>query len=94
MRQSAMGVAICILLVFVSPLCAQNEGYRDYATPQIRSGKLETPQHLRSYVIEGKLRLSLRDAVVLTLENNSEVRVRETQVANLQILFAGSAWTI
>ncbi len=90
MRQSAMGVAICILLVFVFPLCAQNEGYRDYATPQIRSGKLETPQHLRSYVIEGKLRLSLRDAVVLTLENNSEVRVRETQVQTSKFSLLGA----
>ncbi len=29
---------------------------------------------------DGKLRLSLRDAVVLTLENNSLVRIQETQV--------------
>ena len=90
MRQSVMGVAICFLLVFVFPLCAQNESYRDYATPQIRSGKLERPQHLRSYVIEGKLRLSLRDAVVLTLENNSEVRVRETQVETSKFSLLGA----
>ena len=90
MRQSVMGVAICFLLVFVFPLCAQNEGYRDYATPQIRSGKLERPQHLPSYVIEGKLRLSLRDAVVLTLENNSEVRVRETQVETSKFSLLGA----
>ena len=78
------------MLVFVFPLCAQNEGYRDYATAQIRSGKLEGPQHLRSYVIEGKLRLSLRDAVVLTLENNSEVRVRETQVETSKFSLLGA----
>jgi outer membrane protein len=90
MRQSVMGVAICFLLVFVFPLCAQNEGYRDYAIPQIRSGKMELPQHLRSYVIEGKLRLSLRDAVVLTLENNSEVRVRETQVETSKFSLLGA----
>ena len=90
MRQSVMGIAICFLFVFVFPLCAQNEGYRDYATPQIRSGKLERPQHLRSYVIEGKLRLSLRDAVVLTLENNSEVRVRETQVETSKFSLLGA----
>ena len=90
MRQSVMGVAICFLLVFVFPLCAQNEGYRDYATPQIRSGKLEGTQHLRSYVMEGKLRLTLRDAVVLTLENNSEVRVRETQVETSKFSLLGA----
>jgi outer membrane protein len=65
-------------------------GLQHYATPQIRSGKLEGSQHLRSYVIEGKLRLSLRDAVVLTLENNSEVRVRETQVETSKFSLLGA----
>ena len=50
------------------------------ATPQVRSGKLAGPEHLRNYVVSGKLTLSLRDAVVLTLENNSFVRIQETQV--------------
>src|ERR1700689_945755 len=58
----------------------KGEGFGDMATPQVRSGKLAAPEHLRSYVVDGKLRLSLRDAVVLTLENNSFVRVQETQV--------------
>jgi outer membrane protein len=87
MRQFGLGVVLCFVLVSVRPLCAQKEGY---ATPQIRSGKLEGPQHLRSYVIEGKLRLSLRDAVVLTLENNSEVRVRETQVETSKFALLGA----
>ncbi len=90
MRHSGLGVTLCFVLGFVLPLCAQNEGYSDYATPQIRSGKLEGPQHLRSYVIDGKLRLSLRDAVVLALENNSEVRVRETQVESSQFSLLGA----
>jgi outer membrane protein len=90
MRHSGLGLALCVVLVFVVPLCAQNEAYRDYATPQIRSGKLEGPQHLRNYVIEGKLRLSLRDAVVLTLENNSEVRVREAQVETSKFSLLGA----
>jgi outer membrane protein len=90
MRHSGLGVAVCFVLVFALPLCAQKEGYSNYATPQIRSGKLEGSQHLRSYVIEGKLRLSLRDAVVLTLENNSEVRVRETQVETSKFSLLGA----
>ncbi|HTZ82665.1 MAG TPA: TolC family protein [Candidatus Acidoferrales bacterium] len=52
------------------------------ATAQVRSGKLGAPGHLRDYLVDGKLRLSLRDAVVLTLENNSFVRVQESQVEN------------
>jgi outer membrane protein TolC len=35
---------------------------------------------LRDYLADGKLHLSLHDAVLLTLENNSNVRIEETQV--------------
>jgi HAE1 family hydrophobic/amphiphilic exporter-1 len=63
------------------PAAAQkDEGFRNLVTPQILSDKPSAPQHLKNYVVEGKLRLSLRDAVVLTLENNSLVRVQESQV--------------
>ena len=90
MRHSGLGLAVCSVLAFVLPLCAQKEGYSSYATPQIRSGKLEGAQHLRNYVMEGKLRLSLRDAVVLTLENNSEVRVREAQLESSKFSLLGA----
>jgi outer membrane protein TolC len=64
-----------------TPARAQKgEGYRDLLTGQVQSDKLAAPEHLRNYVVDGKLRLSLRDAVVLTLENNSLVRIQETQV--------------
>jgi|SRR5580658_4214636 outer membrane protein len=75
-----------ILILQLSPLFAppcwaqKGEGYNDLATPQVRSGKLAGPEHLRNYVVNGKLTLSLRDAVVLTLENNSFVRIQEAQV--------------
>lgn len=81
MRHSRLCLVVCLLLMFIAPSWAQKgESYRDLATPQVRSGKLGTPEHLRDHLVEGKLRLSLRDAVVLTLENNSFVRVQETQV--------------
>src|SRR5450631_2670212 len=83
MKYSRLGLFVCLLLfiLFTPPSWAQQrEGYRDFATPQVRSDKLGAPEHLRSYVADGKLRLSLRDAVVLTLENNSFVRIQETQV--------------
>ncbi len=50
--------------VFATAWAQQREGYRDFATPQVRSDKLAAPEHLRNYVVEGKLSLSLRDAVV------------------------------
>src|SRR6204780_2667343 len=75
-----------VFILLLTPLFAmpgwaqKGEGFGDMATPQVRSGKLAAPEHLRTYVVDGKLTLSLRDAVVLTLENNSFVRVQETQV--------------
>src|SRR5208282_6335706 len=72
---------ILLTSLFAPPSWAQKgEGYSDMATPQVRSDKLGAPEHLRTYVVDGKLTLSLRDAVVLTLENNSFVRIQETQV--------------
>jgi outer membrane protein TolC len=41
-------------------------------------------------VVDGKLRLSLRDAIVLTLENNSAVRIQETQVESLKFALLGA----
>lgn len=83
MKYSRLGLFVGLLpfILFTAPSWAQHhEGYRDFATAQVRSDKLGGPEHLRNYVADGKLRLSLRDAVVLTLENNSFVRIQETQV--------------
>lgn len=82
MRHSRLGLVLfCLLIVFTLPVAAQKgESYGSLLTPQVRSDNLPAPEHLRPYVVEGKLRLSLRDAVVLTLENNSFVRVQETGV--------------
>ena len=73
--------ALLLTILSAPAVWAQKgESYHDMATPQVRSDKLGAPEHLRTYVVDGKLTLSLRDAVVLTLENNSFVRVQETQV--------------
>jgi outer membrane protein len=86
MTHSRLWLFVCLLLIFVSLISVlpgfgqKGESYHDMATTQVRSGKLAAPEHLRNYVFEGKLRLGLRDAVVLTLENNSLVRIQETQI--------------
>jgi len=81
MRCSRVVLGVCLVLFSVISSRAQKEeSYGQSATPQMRSGKISSPERLRSYVVDGKLRLSLRDAVVLTLENNSQVRVQETQI--------------
>jgi len=71
------------LSLLSSLLCAQaqtRETYRDLLTQQVRLDHLPGPQHLRDYVADGKLRLTLTDAIRLTLENNSAVRIQEAQV--------------
>lgn len=76
-------VVTCCLFLLLSTFRGQaqkGESYRGLLTPQVASEKLSGPQGLRDYVADGKLRLGLRDAVVLTLENNSSVRVQESQV--------------
>lgn len=78
-------VALIFLLcssLFMAPRAGSQTGesYRGLMTPQVRSDKLPAPQHIRDYVVDGKLRLSLRDAVFLTLENSSNVHVQEAQV--------------
>jgi len=91
MNYSRLGLSACLLLFFLLPSWAQKgEGYGDLLTGQVRSDKLGEPAHLKSFVVDGKLRLSLRDAIVLTLENNSAVRIQETQVEPLKFALLGA----
>ena len=91
MNYSRLGLSACLLLFFLLPSWAQKgEGYGDLLTGQVRSDKLGEPAHLKSFVVDGKLRLSLRDAIVLTLENNSAVRIQETQVESLKFALLGA----
>ena len=91
MKRSHVVMVACLLMCFSLPVLAQkDEGYSALMTPQLRSDKLGASEHLRSYVVDGKLHLSLRDAVVLTLENNSLVRVQETQVESSKFTLLGA----
>jgi outer membrane protein len=54
--------------------------YRSALPQQVRSGKLRGPQHLNDYVKDGKLSLNLRDAILLALENSSDVEIDESQI--------------
>lgn len=94
MKYSRLGLSACLVLFFILPLtppawAQKGEGYGDLLTPQVRSDKLAAPEHLKDYVVDGKLRLSLRDAIVLTLENNSSVRIQETQIESSKFALLG-----
>lgn len=81
MRFTLNAACFALYLLSILPAAAQGrENYHALLTPQVASDKLPGPQRFRDFVSDGKLRLSLRDAILLTLENNSLVRVQEFQV--------------
>jgi outer membrane protein len=89
MSCSRLALVVYLLSIFISPAWGQtHERYKDMATPRAVSGKL-APPNLGKYVVDGKLLLSLQDAVVLTLENNSSIRVQETQVDTSKFTLLG-----
>lgn len=91
MRHSRLCLVVCLFLAFTLPLPAQNgESYGKLMTPQTKSAKLTAPDSLRTYVADGKLRLGLRDAVALALENNSQIRVQETQIETSKFTLLGA----
>jgi outer membrane protein TolC len=65
------------------------ESYRGMLTARVRADKLPPPQHLQDYVQDGKLSLGLRDAILLTLENNSNVQINETQIESQKFALLG-----
>ena len=81
MKLARLALYWLLPVLMALPLSAQSrETYSGLATAQVLSNKLPGPQHLKDYVADGKLRLSLHDAILLTLENNSLVRVQESDV--------------
>jgi outer membrane protein TolC len=81
MRIFRLALISLFALPAISPSHAQSpESYRGMLTPRVRADKLPPPQHLVDYMKDGKLTLSLRDAILLTLENNSSVHIEETQI--------------
>jgi len=91
MRYSRLALVVCLSMIFARPAWTQKgESYGALLTPQVRSEKLGTPENLRPYIVNGKLRLGLRDTVVLTLENNSFVRIQETAVEFAKFALLGA----
>jgi outer membrane protein TolC len=60
----------------------ERETFRGLTNPQAVTDTLPGPKYMREHVVDGKLRLTLQDAVVLTLANNSNVRLQELNIEN------------
>jgi outer membrane protein len=82
MKVYRLGLTVLILASILPAKAQIRETYHGLLTKQVNAAKLSEPQHLRDYVSEGKLRLSLKNAIRLTFENNSDIRIKEVQVEN------------
>ena len=80
MKSCRLGHSVLILASMLPANAQFRETYHGLLTREVNSAKLSEPQHLGDYVSDGKLRLSLKDAIRVTLENNSDIRIKESQV--------------
>jgi outer membrane protein TolC len=73
-----------MLLLGCFNLCSlhaqSGSSYRSLLTPDVRTGKIASPEHLKAYLQDGKIRIGLRDAILLALENDSDIRLQESQI--------------
>ncbi len=82
-------ISFFALFAFLPSHGQSPESYRGMLTARVRADKLPPPLHLQDYVKDGKLTLSLRDAILLTLENNSNIHIEETQIEAQKFLLLG-----
>ena len=83
MKFVRFGFLFLLAIASASTILAQaqsGENYRSMLTARVRSQALPPSSHLKAYIQDGKLRLGLRDAILLALENNSEIQIQETQI--------------
>lgn len=91
MRTVLSGVVLLVLSVPALPGYAQSWNTARQALPQsVRLGAAPAPQHLHDYVVDGKLTLTLHDAILLALENNSNVRLEESAVETQKTALLGA----
>jgi outer membrane protein len=73
-------IVLCLASILPAQTVRERETFRGLTNPQTLSDTLPGPKYMQEHVVEGKLRLTLQDAVVLTLVNNSNVRLQELNI--------------
>src|SRR5271169_1274260 len=68
----------------------ERETFRGLTNQQAVSDTLPGPKYMREHVVDGKLRLTLQDAVLLTLVNNSNVRLQELNIETAKYALLGA----
>jgi HAE1 family hydrophobic/amphiphilic exporter-1 len=95
MRRCRLGILLLILGLAAPGALAQKQknkdnDYHSVLSQRVLSPQLSPPERLRDYVVDGKLQLRLRDAILLSLENNSSIRLEETPVENQKFALLGT----
>ena len=81
---------VLLILVWVSTgiLRAQTphekETFHGLTNRDAVSDTLPGPKYMQDHVVQGKLRLSLQDAILLALANNSSIRLQQLTIENLK----------
>jgi outer membrane protein len=69
---------------------SERETFRGLTNSQTPSNTLPGPKYMKEHVVDGKLQLTLQDAVVLTLINNSNVRLQELNIETAKYALLGA----
>jgi outer membrane protein len=80
MNLRQMGIACLLAVSCFAQNSRPRETFHGLSSPQAVSDALPAPKYLQDRVVDGKLRLSLQDAIVATLLNSSTVRLRELNI--------------
>ena len=77
-------LGVFLLGLAVRPAAAQTfpapDYFRQFATRPDIPARVKGPEGLRDYVVKGKLRLALADAIRLALVNNTDIRIDQLQI--------------
>ena len=88
-------ILLCVILclpasILTAQTIRERETFRGLTNPQAVTDTLPGPKYMQEHVVDGKLRLTLQDAVVLTLANNSNVRLQELNIENSKYSLLGA----
>lgn len=91
MRRLLLGLCT-VLSLGLAPLSVRAQStpfpnpkwFEEVAHRPVPPSQLPRPEHLRDYVVDGKLRLTLDQAIQLTLANNTSVKIDELTYQNAQ----------
>lgn len=67
----------------------ERETFRGLTNPQTASETLPGTKYMQEHVVDGKLRLTLQDAVIVALANNSGVRLQELNIEGAKYALLG-----